>query len=268
MSYRRKKEINGLLIGFIIYLVALVVDIALVFVMKDGAPKNRWLWLPLISLGLAMVAGVGMMDRDLVLIKILSIAWGIIRGIIVVAAYFNATSGFWATVGAIFLCMFMFLFNAASFIMAGAMMNQSGESSGPSTSGPRSNPSYDPPPRRRDEGVKSSSRPRQGNLESYFSSYACAPQSGSMYFWHSSPSMSSSFGSPSNYTISGTIGIKRQSVEAFHVTSTDMDHHLRSVNDDIKRYAQEIMSRYHRDYPDDDTEFCIDIDLHLTVVDW
>ncbi len=281
MSYRRKREINGNVIEIVVCLVAIVIDIVLVFALKDGAPKNRWLWLPLISLGLGLVAlwGAIMWEYESVFIKALQIIWGVIRGIIVVAAYFKATSGFWAVLGAIFLCGFMFILNAMPFMMCGVMMGYNdgtGVSSTPKTkrysipkiySNTSSNSNRSVYAPNKDDKIPS--RPRQGDLASYFRSSACVPMSGAgMYFWYSSPSMNSSYGSHSNYKITGTIGIKKQSVEAFHVTSTDMDHYLGSVNDDIKRYAQEIMSRYHRDYPDDDTEFCIDIDLHLTVVDW
>ena len=79
--------------------------------------------------------------------------------------------------------------------------------------------------------------------------------------------MRSWFGDRTSYAITGTIGIKRQSIEAFHVTSTDMNHYLDSVKTEIERYVDEMFSEYHRDYPDDETEFSVDIDLDLTVID-
>ena len=80
--------------------------------------------------------------------------------------------------------------------------------------------------------------------------------------------MNSAFGSHSSYTVTGTIGIKLQSVEAFHVQSTDMDHHLDSVAYDVEKYVNEIIRNYQRDYPDDDTDFDVDIDLQIKVVNY
>jgi hypothetical protein len=107
---------------------------------------------------------------------------------------------------------------------------------------------------------------KSGDLQRYFSSYSCAPQSGSMYFWQSGPYMDSDFGSHSNYTISGTIGIREQSIEAFHVTSYDMQHHLNAVEREISDYVREIIRKYQRDYPNDTTDFNISIELDLTVL--
>ncbi len=88
-----------------------------------------------------------------------------------------------------------------------------------------------------------------------------------IYFWISNPSMSSMFGSHSNYTITGTLGIKQQAAETFHVTSTDMNHYLNSVVRDIEEYANEVIREYQRNYPDDETNFKIEIDITLNIVD-
>lgn len=83
-----------------------------------------------------------------------------------------------------------------------------------------------------------------------------------MYFWDSYPSMS---GGGSSYTISGTLGIKKQSVDAFHVSYTDMDHYSRSVVREIDNYAEQIVNEYRHDYPDDTTDFHISVNIDVMV---
>ena len=109
------------------------------------------------------------------------------------------------------------------------------------------------------------SHPQRGNLLNYFSSYSCAPQSGSMYFWESGPYMTSNFGSHSNYTIYGTIGIREQSIEAFHVTSHDIQYHLNVVEREITDYVKEIIRDYRRNYPYDTTDFEVSIKLDFII---
>ena len=116
--------------------------------------------------------------------------------------------------------------------------------------------------RREESSHKPSYTPRTGDLSKYFSSYCCAPQVGSMYFWYSYPSMS---GGGSSYTISGTLGIKKQSVDAFRVSYTDMDHYSRSVGREIDSYAEQIVNEYRRDYPDDTTDFRISVSIDVMV---
>lgn len=282
MSYNREKQINRGVIAIIAYILSIILDFVLAFALKDKSAMHRWLWLPLISAAIPIVystislfvwgSGIFSTIREetpglVTVLGVLAFGGGIIRGLIVTVAYFKASSGF-AILGAIFLCLFMLAFNATPLIVVGCSImdysgNSTNESSIPQTySNPTPNQSVDS----RAKNVEVNSRPKQGNLTNYFHSYHI-PQSGSMYFWHSSPSMTSSFGSHSNYLITGTIGIKAQSVEAFHVTSTDLSHHLASVESDIKRYAAEIIREYRRDYPNDDTDFNIDIELNIIIVD-
>ena len=277
MGYGNKIKVNPGIIALCVYIVAFVIDIILAFALKEKSSILRWLWLPLISLAFATIATVGITSvieshGAHVFLGWPMIIWGIIRGVVLVVAYFKSLSGFFAIVGAVFLCFFMFIFNAFPFIMAGTLMMNLQEG-GSSSGGYSSAGTYSKPTPKNYKGylddidTKGNAKkayPSQGNLASYFRAYDL-PQSGSMYFWHYSPSMSSSY-SHSNYTITGTIGIKQQSVDAFHVTSTDMDHYLRSVERDVKEYADKIISRYRRDYPDDNTDFHISINLKITVV--
>ena len=270
--YNKKKGSSRATIAFIVYIAAFVLDIVFVNLLKDRSSICRWLWLPLISFAIAGVVALFFIWADInaggVMLGWPMIAWGVIRGCIIVAAYFKAASGF-GILAAIFLCLFMLAFNAMGFAaIGGGLMGVESDWTSPSRPATSSKPAprYPTPPVKKE--VEKPAAPRQGNLEDYFRAYACAPQSGSMYFWKSSPSMSSSFGSHSSYTITGTIGIKKQSVEAFHVTSTDMDHHLRSVSSDIKSYVDDITRDYYRDFPDDPTDFHVNIKLNVEVVDW
>lgn len=246
-------------------IVAIVLDIILVSVLKDKSSICRWLWLPLISLALACVSIdplldlIGENDRTGNMWGISMIVWGVIRGVIVAVAYFKAASGI---LGPIFLCLFMWLFNAFSFVaIGGGVMAARGNKSAPSTPKVMS-PSTAP------KQATVLSRPREGDLTKYFKSYVCGQHSGmgSMYYWQSYPSMSSSFfGSHSCYTVTGTIAISKQTVESFHVTSMDMKNLLNSVEREVRSYVDKIISDYRRDYPDDKTNFKIDIDLKLNM---
>ena len=276
-----------------IYLIAMAIDIVLVFLLKDKSGWFRWLWLPLISAALAFIC-----DRarnwsyQPSHVGTLLMIWGFARGLIVVVAYFKALSGF-AIIGAIFLCIFMCMANLLAFCCVGAEIKpdpkskpdapkatptpaSSGASAGRVSGKPVSpTPTVSATPKRvtgkptnytPKYEEKKPSAPRRGDPEKYFSSYACAPQSGSMYFWSSAPSMRSSFGHHSTYDVTATIGIRKQSVEAFHVTSTDMDHHLNSVKQDIERYVDGIIRDYRRDYPEDDTDFKVYVDVTLEII--
>lgn len=269
MRFRKTGSEVSMLTTVIVCVVAILIDIALVMVLKDKSSTFRWLWLPLISLALSLISSKVLfsLDDDSLFAIIwcwIMVVWSVIRGLIVVVAYFKASSGL-GILGAVFLCLFMWCFNTIPFAaVGGAFLWPDGDGSTPTPSSrpttvsrPRSTASY--------ATEKKPSPPRQGDLSSYFRSYACAPQSGSMYFWQSSPSMSSSFGSHSSYTITGTIGIRKQSIEAFHVTSTDMDHYLSSVERDVDSYVDEIIRDYRHDYPDDPTDFSVSINLRLEI---
>jgi len=267
MSYNKRSNYSA--VSIISFLAAIALDFFLVQLLKDKSDICRWLWLPLISIALMSISvGVASASGKIgALFTVPGIIWGIIRGIIMVAAYFESISGFWETVAAVFLCIFMFIFNAIPCFVFLAITgaNDSESSSGEQRySKPKYTEHRDEPSRRE---VRAPSRPRQGRLTDYFHSSCCAPQGG-MYFWTSGPYMNSAFGSRSSYTVTGTIGIKLQSVEAFHVQPTDMDHHLDSVVYEVEKYVNEIIRNYQRDYPDDDTDFDVDIDLQIKVVNY
>jgi len=107
------------LVGIIVIILAIFIDFALVEYLKDLSPTVRWVWLPLIALATcgifsAIINAVCEYDDDVVvpiIWKVLSSIWGVIRGGIVVVAYFRSVDG-WAVLGAVFLCIFMFVFNA------------------------------------------------------------------------------------------------------------------------------------------------------------
>lgn len=107
------------LVGIIVIILAIFIDFALVEYLKDLSPTVRWVWLPLIALATcgifsAIINAVCECDDDVVvpiIWKVLSSIWGVIRGGIVVVAYFRSVDG-WAVLGAVFLCIFMFAFNA------------------------------------------------------------------------------------------------------------------------------------------------------------
>ena len=106
--------------AFIGGLAIFVLDIILVFTLKDATALCRWLWLPLIgaagAVGSALLAGIVPSQRQRIL-KTLSIIWGIARGIIVVVAYFAAASG-WKILGAIFFFAIIFCLNALAYFVA------------------------------------------------------------------------------------------------------------------------------------------------------
>lgn len=274
MSYgkKRRKELGA--ISVIICLAAIVLDIICVFALKDSSSMHRWIWLPLISIasGLVFSISIGATVEEGsylgIIMGSIGILWGLIRGIILVVAYFQNSSGFFAIVGAIFLCMFMFIFNMSPFLICGGVVlgmskSSSGKSEGEGEYGYA--PASDDPPHTPKNVYEPSHAPVRGSLTDYFRAYACAPQGG-MYFWEESPYMSSQYGSHSKYIIKGTIGISSQSVETFNVKDYDMEHHLASVTREVGDYFDEITERYHDDYPDDDTAFSVDISLRLIVV--
>ena len=279
MDFYEKKQLRNTIIAIASGIIAFLIDIILVNILKDQSSMCRWLWLPLISLALAVGGGAlfNAFNENSIVARLLGwpmIIWGVIRGFIVVGAYFHASSGFWAIVGAIFLCLFMLMFNSFSFLMVGVFIVSDDDiSSVSSMSQTFSRQSFDKSAnlrdvvQNRDETVKNNSVPRQGALTHYFHSSFCSPQNGMIYFWISNPSMSSMFGSHSNYTITGTLGIKQQAAETFHVTSTDMNHYLNSVVRDIEEDANEVIREYQRNYPDDETNFKIEIDITLNIVD-
>lgn len=272
MRTNYKNQTNYNWIALIAFIVCVVIDIIFVIIFKDRAPKWRWLWLPLVSAAACIPLGgfYAIMDespRFKKLICVLSIIWGIIRGLIVVVAYFKATTGFWAIVGAVLLCLFMWIFNAFPFISIGVIFSSNGGNlsvSSPSQS--YSENSAPRPARAEKKEEKKDYRPQQGDLTRYFRSYACAPQNGMKYFWQSGPSMRSWYGDRSNYTISGTLGIKQSAIDAFHVTSVEMDQYANAVAGNIESYAHEIISQYRRDYPYDETNFNVEIEIEVTVV--
>lgn len=87
-----------------------------------------------------------------------------------------------------------------------------------------------------------------------------------MFFWDHGPFMNSVFGSHSEYTITGTIGVTAKSVEIFHVTSADMHSWLMAKKYEVEQYADEIIRNYRQDYPDDPTDFKINIEIDIAVV--
>ena len=131
----QKNEQEGIrltIIGVVIIIAALVIDFVLTLSLKDVSSICRWLWLPLISLGISVIVGpiltsfcdnVYVGDWILPFWMIGSCIWGAIRGIIVVVAYFKASSG-WAVLGAIFLCLFMFIFNSFSYFVSAGICSK------------------------------------------------------------------------------------------------------------------------------------------------
>lgn len=116
-SARREKFQTPAFIGV---LAIFVLDIILVFALKDATALCRWLWLPLIGMagavGSAFLAGL-VPSKGQGILKTLSIIWGIARGIILVVAYFAAASG-WKILGAIFFFMIIFCLNAIAYFVA------------------------------------------------------------------------------------------------------------------------------------------------------
>lgn len=93
---------------------ALFLDYGLTIGLKDISGWYRWLWLPLIATVINSIVGSIISKADTWLKYFWSIPcviWGTIRGIVVVVAYFRASSG-WAVVLAIFLCLIMWALNA------------------------------------------------------------------------------------------------------------------------------------------------------------
>jgi hypothetical protein len=131
----QKNEQEGIrltIIGVVIIIAALVIDFVLTLSLKDVSSICRWLWLPLISFGISVIVGpiltsfcdnVYVGDWILPFWMIGSGIWGAIRGIIVVVAYFKASSG-WAVLGAIFLCSFMFIFNSFSYFVSAGICSK------------------------------------------------------------------------------------------------------------------------------------------------
>ena len=283
MDHYEKEELRNTLLSIAIAIAAFVIDMILVNALKDKSSICRWLWLPLISLAIYMLAGAGvgaMTDENSVVARLLAwptIIWGFIRGFIVVAAYFKAASGFWAIVCALFMCSIMYVINIAAPIMGGAGMMQFDISPhGSSTSETYSRPSFSLRKNTRvededdeddeEESGCFSSRPKQGYLTHYFHSSLCSPQAG-FWFWESGPYMSSKFGSHSDYTITGTLGIKRGAAEAFHITSYHINSQMKTVEREIKEYLDEVVKKYRNAYPDDETDFEFDIKINCIVVD-
>jgi hypothetical protein len=93
---------------------ALFLDYGLTIGLKDISGWYRWLWLPLIATVINSIVGSIISKADTWLKYFWSIPcviWGTIRGIVVVVAYFRASSG-WAVVLAVFLCLIMWALNA------------------------------------------------------------------------------------------------------------------------------------------------------------
>lgn len=267
MSYRNEREINYSMIAVIVFIAAIVIDFIMLQVIGPVSIINRWLWLPLVSGALALAVGLtvsNICESDSVknVLGYVALFWGIIRAIIVIIMVISATADFGGVVSVIFHAPMILVLNAGPFFGAGGVLLE-----GFSTSSEHPKQNYNQPTRPLVKNVAPSTQFKQGNLTNYFRSDFCAPQSGSMYFWYSYPSMESLFGSHSNYSITGTIGIKKQSIEAFHVSSTDLSHYLDSVEREIKSYLSEITAKYRRDYPNDHIDFHFDINLKINVLD-
>lgn len=251
-----------------IFIATFALDAAAVFILKDLSSMCRWIWLPIISVVCTVACGIAIKVNTMsnLFFGWSTVLWAVIRGVLIVASYFNASEGFWAILGAVFLSLFMFIANTFSHFVCGFVIMSDKRDPIPNYDVPqRGFSESDPPNSEPREYYSPSYAPRQGNLADYFRAYACAPQGGT-YFWYESPSMSSLYGSHSKYTITGTIGISRQSMETFNIRRYDMDHHLDSVVREVKSYFNEVVDNYLMDYPDDDTEFSVEIHLRITVV--
>lgn len=102
------------LVGVLIILAILAIDIVLTLGLKDVSGLCRWLWLPLCTLVWAAL-GTGAMSffprwTAMIYLVLYGIVWGLVRPVLVVAAYFSAVSG-WGIALAVLLCVFMFLLN-------------------------------------------------------------------------------------------------------------------------------------------------------------
>ena len=129
MSYRNEREVNYSWIAVIVFIAAIVIDFVMLQVISPTIIINRWLWLPLISGGLAGVAGILMSvdcenDTAKTVAGWVSSFWGIVRGIIVVVIYFSSVSGFWGIVSAIYHALFVLMFNGIPFFILGSILGE------------------------------------------------------------------------------------------------------------------------------------------------